>query len=108
MKYKIGQIITSSEDTVIETLILGKKITIPKGSKIIIGADNMAHIRHKYIQAISDDDEIDGYDPRGIADYIYTILRERYPIDEMLDGYDESKDRFVEEIELALEDIGFY
>ena len=43
MEYKIGQIITSNEDVEIEKVLSGEKVIIPKGNKIIIGADKFAH-----------------------------------------------------------------
>ena len=39
--YKIGQILTSTEDVEIEKALSGEKVKIPKGNKIIIGADNL-------------------------------------------------------------------
>ena len=41
--YKIGQILTSNCDVEVEKALSGDKVVIPKGNKIIIGADNLAH-----------------------------------------------------------------
>ena len=43
MEYKVGQILTSKEDVEVEMALSGEKVIIPKGNKIIIGADNLAH-----------------------------------------------------------------
>ena len=108
MKYKVGQILTSKEDVEVEKALSGEKVTIPKGNKIIIGADKLAHhIRTGMTQPLSEDSEIQGYDASGIAEYLYTYLRNRFEIDEMLEGYDDTKERFMEEIEYVLEEIGF-
>lgn len=108
MEYRVGQILTSKEDVEVEKELSGKKVVIPKGNKIIIGADNLAHhIRNGMMQPLPKDSEVNGYDASGIAEYLYTYLRNHFEIDEMLEGYDETKERFIEEIEYALEDIGF-
>ena len=108
MEYKVGQILTSKEDVEVEKALSGDKVVIPKGNKIIIGADNLAHhIRNGMIQPLSEDSEVKGYDASGIAEYLYIYLRNHFNIDEMLEDYDDTKERFMEEIEYALEDIGF-
>lgn len=43
MKYKIGQILISNQDVEVEKALSGEKVVIPKGNKIIIGADKLAH-----------------------------------------------------------------
>lgn len=65
------------------------------------------HIRDGMIQPLAKDAEVKGYDASGIAEYLYTSLRNHFPIDEMLEEYDDTKERFIEEIEYALDDIGF-
>lgn len=108
MEYKVGQILTSKEDVEAEKALSGEKVTIPKGNKIIIGADNLAHhIRNGMMQPLPEESEVKGYDASGIAEYLYIYLRNHFEIDEMLEGYDDTKERFMEEIEYALEEIGF-
>ena len=107
MKYKIGQILTSNTETVVEKAFSGEKVIIPKGNKIIIGADKLAHhIRNGMIQSLANDAEVEGYDASGIAEYIYICLKARLPIDEWMEDYEISKDDIVEEIECALDEIG--
>lgn len=109
MKYKIGQILTSNQDVEIEKALSGEKVIMPKGNRIIVGADNLAHhIINGMIQPFSEGTEIKGYDVNGLATYLYTYLRKHFPIDEMLEEYDDTKERLIEEIEYALEEIGFY
>lgn len=105
-KYKIGQIITSTTDVEIEKALSGEKVIIPKGNKIIIGADNLVHhIRTGMIQPLGDA-EVEGYDGEGLAGYIYLFLRSRLPLNEMLEKYDIEVDELVEIIEEALDEIG--
>ena len=42
MAYKIGQILTSKEDVEVEIALSGKKEIVPKGNKVVIGADGFA------------------------------------------------------------------
>lgn len=108
MKYKVGQILTSNTETIVEKALSGEKVTIPKGNKIIIGADKLAHhIKNGMIQPLGEDAEVEEYDPSGIAEYLYTCLRSHLPLDEMLDGYELSEADFIDEVEYALEEIGF-
>lgn len=108
MEYRVGQILTSKEDVEVEKALSGEKVIIPKGNRIIIGADNLAHhIRNGMIQPLPGESEVKGYDASGIAEYLYIYLRNHFEIDEMLEGYDDTKEYFIEEIEYALEDIGF-
>ena len=104
--YKIGEILTSTKDQELETMF-GDKTVIPKGSKVIIGADRLAHHFHDgEIQLISKDSTVQGYDPDGIAEYLFTFLSYVYPMNDMLDDYDISEDEFKKEIEYRLREIG--
>lgn len=108
MVYKIGQILTSKEDVLVEKALSGEKVIIPKGNKIIIGADGFArHIRNGMLQPLPEDAEVKGYDTEGLAEYLYLSLRPHFEIDEMLENYDLTKKEFIEEIEYYLSDIGF-
>ena len=107
MKYKIGQILTSSRDVEVEKALSGEKVVIPKGNKIIIGADKLAHhIRDGMIQPLADDSKVDGYDSTGLAEYIFTCLKTHLPIDEWIEDYEISENEIIEEIECALDEIG--
>ena len=107
MKYKIGQILTSNRDVEVEKALSGEKVVIPKGNRIIIGADKLAHhIRDGMIQPLADGSEVEGYDDTGIAEYIFICLKAHLPIDDWMEEYGISKDEIVEEIECALDDIG--
>ena len=59
------------------------------------------------MQPLGEDVEVKWYDTNGLAEYLYLHLRNHFEIDEMLEGYDDTKERFIEEIKYALEDIGF-
>ena len=102
---KIGQILISNRDTVVERAISGEKVIIPKGNRIIIGADKLAHHRDGTMQPLGDA-EVKGYDTKGLASYLLTSLKDHFPINEMLEGYDIDEKELLDEIEYALEDIG--
>lgn len=107
-KYKIGQILTSNCDAEVEKAISGEKVIIPKGSKIIIGADNLAHhLRNGMIQPLGENIEVKGYDAEGIAEFIFSWISRFYPIDEMFEDYEVDEKEFKSEIEYALDEIGF-
>ena len=107
MKYKIGQILTSNRDIEVEKMF-GEKVIIPKGNKIIIGADKFAHhLKDGMIQPLQECIIVDGYDTEGIAEYLTKKLSAIFPLEEMLEDYDIEKARFEEEIDFLLDDIGF-
>lgn len=107
MKYKIGQILTSNQDVEVEKTLSGEKVVIPKGNKIIIGADKLAHhLRTGMIQPLGTD-EVEGYDSEGLAEYLLLVLKTHFPIDEMLEDYEISERMLLDKIEYAFDDIGF-
>ena len=105
MKYKIGQILTSNQDTEVEKALSGEKVVIPKGNKIIIG-ELAHHLRTGMIQPLGTA-EVEGYDSEGLAEYLLFVLKAHFPIDEMLEDYEISERRLLDEIEYAFDDIGF-
>lgn len=108
MQWKVGQIITSTHEAEIETGLLGKKVKIPAGNKIIIGADNLAHhICSGIIQPISGRIKICGYDAGGLAEYLFFYLKNKYPMEEIFEDYDIEEGDFKDELQSALEEIGF-
>lgn len=108
MEYKIGQILTSQEEKIVEKALSGEKVTIKKGDKVIIGADNMAHhISTGMIQHLGENAEVKGYDTKGLAQYLYSHLCNYCPLKEILDDYGIEENVFEKEIEFALDEIGF-
>ena len=107
MKYKIGEVLTSNRDVEVEKALSGEKVVIPKGNRIIIGADKLAHhIRDEMVQPLADGSEVEGYDASGIAEYIFICLKSHLPVDEWMEDYEISKDEIIEEIECALDELG--
>lgn len=107
MKYRIGQILTSNCDIEVEKMF-GEKVIIPKGNKIIIGADKFAHhLKDGMIQPLQKGIIVDGYDTEGIAEYLIKKLCAIFPLEEMLEDYGIEKEKFEEEINFFLDDIGF-
>lgn len=104
--YKIGQILTSDHDVEMELGLSGKKVIIPKGNKVIIGADKLGHhIRDGRFQPLQEDAIVEGYDTTGLAEYLYICLRNHLPLDEMMENYDLIKQDIVDSIEEALDEI---
>lgn len=107
MTYKIGQILTSNQDVEVEKLF-GGTVVIPKGNQIIIGAKGYAyHLRNGMMQPLAEEDKVEGYDTEGIAEFLYRYLRMDFPIDEMLEDYDETADSFKKCISEALDELDF-
>lgn len=108
-EYKIGQLLIAKRDLKIETELTGTQITVPRGSKVIIGPDRLAHhYRDGRCQNISESDVVRGYDAEGLADYLYTMLNSRYDLDLHLeDECDTNKYEFMESIAEHLREIGF-
>lgn len=106
MAYKIGQILTSKEDVEVEIALSGKKEIVPKGNKVVIGADGFAHhLKDGCIQPLSENMEVKGYDTEGISQVVYDWLDKKFNLQEdMLDKWDISEKEFKEEIEWALDE----
>lgn len=91
--------------------LLNEEITIPEEEKIIIGADKLSHhIGQRYDFSNWEDSTIKGYNAREIANYICLFLRSHlaFDLDEMFEGYDLTMNELADEIQYALEEIGFY
>lgn len=91
--------------------LLKEEITIPEEEKIIIGADKLSHhIGNGMISPIGGDSTVEGYNAEGIAKYICLFLRAHlaFDLDEMLEEYDLTMNELADEIQYALEEIGFY
>lgn len=107
MEYKIGQILAFSQDVEVEKALSGGKVVIPKGNRIIIGADQFAHhLRDGMIQPLGDA-TVQGYDTTGLAEYLLLVLKSRFPVSEMMEEYGIEDKEIQDEIECALDDIGF-
>lgn len=107
MNYKIGQIIISKEDVIVEKALSEEKVIIPKGNRIIIGGDKLAHhLKDGMIQPLSSESTVEGYDANGLAKYIYFVMNNKFNLSEMFDEFDIEKDNFIDELEYALDDIG--
>ena len=110
-KYKIGEMFTVKEDYEGTLALSETKKTIRKGSKIIIGADRLAHhMNDGMIQPLSKDAEVEGYDAEGLAEFIFHDICNYLPFCEFLEEYggefEINKDGFIDAIESALTEIG--
>lgn len=105
--FRYGQLLVSKEDTVLEKDISGEPVVVPKGNKVVVGFDNLAHhIRNGMIQPLGE--EVKGYSSTGIIEIVYTYLNSRLPLKDMLDDYDVSAQEFKSVIVEALEEIGLF
>ena len=102
--YKVGQILEYTKDYYLKGL--GGRVKIPKGQKVIIGADGFAYHTDGSFQPLGDA-IAKGYDTEGLANYIYAKISVYFPLDEMLEENDIAEEDFVDEIVCALEAIGF-
>ncbi len=107
MKYKIGQIIALNQDTESKKALFGEEVVIPKSYRFIIGADGIPHHIYEAMFQPLGDVEVEGYDTKGLAEYLLVALEASFPLDDMLADFHIAEERFKEEIEYALDDIGF-
>lgn len=108
MEYKIGQILKFTEDFETTKALSKEKVVIPKGTKVIVGADNLAHhISNDMIQPLGEDVTVKGYDIEGITKWIVRCLSLYMPLKEMLESCECEEDELTSEIESALYEIGF-
>lgn len=108
--YNIGQELVIKED-IEQEMCFGTKKTRKKGTKLYVGADShlsAAHYLNGDIQVFSEDTKIEGFSVEGISEWIYKLVSNRIPLDEMLDGYDETPESFKECVADALEELGMY
>lgn len=111
MKFSIGDIFEVTQIYNGKSVLSNEEVTIPKGEKIIIGADKLGHhISSGMISPIGEASTVEGYNAEEIAKYICLFLRSHLAFDlgEMLEGYDFTMNELADEIQYALEEIGFY
>ena len=104
MVYKIGQIPTLTCDVEVET-VFGKAAILKKGSKVIIGADKLAHHFDGKIQPLGKNDRVEGYDHEGIAKYIMMHLKRELPLTDMMDDYGIEEKDILNTLEYTLYEI---
>ena len=103
--YKIGEMLTVSADVELKDF-LGDKTLVNKGTKIWIGADNLAHYQDGTIQSLSEDSTVKGYDTKGITERIFAQLNTDFPLDEICEEYEVKFEDIRDSIEYALEELG--
>ena len=102
-KYRIGEILVTKEDVELTSALSETKTIVRKGTRIMIGADKLAHhFGTGIIQPLQDGDEVSGYDTDGITKAIIYHLGARFPLKEMFEDYDVDEEEFKDEIEFAL------
>lgn len=103
--YKIGEMLRVSADVELKDF-LGDKTLVKKGTKIWIGADNLAHYQDGTIQCLSEDSTVKGYSTKGITEKILLQLKADLPLDEMCEGHEVDRGDIRDSIEYALEQLG--
>ena len=106
--YKVGQLLIAKSDIPVEMALSGETKIVRKGSKCIIGADNLAHHFNGCIQTLSKNAIVEGHDATGLAVWITYCLYNAIPwLTEALEDYDVNAEEVQSAIEGALEEIGF-
>lgn len=103
--YKIGEMLRVSADVELKDF-LGDETLVKKGTKIWIGADNLAHYQDGTIQCLSEDSTVKGYSTKGITEKILLQLKADLPLDEMCEGHEVDRGDIRDSIEYALEQLG--
>ena len=103
--YKIGQMFRVSADVELKDF-LGDKTLVKKGTKIWIGADNLAHYQDGTIQRLPEDSTVEGYSTKGITEKILLQLKADLPLDEMCEEYEIDCEDIRDSINYALEQLG--
>ena len=103
--YKIGTMLRVSADVELKDF-LGDKQLVKKGTKIWIGADNLAHYQDGTIQRLAEDSTVKGYDTKGITEKILLRLKTDFPLAEMCEEYEVEVADIRDSIEYALEELG--
>lgn len=108
-KYAIGQILTAKHDIKVEKAMSGETVEVKKDSKVIIGADKLAHHWDgNLVQPLAKDIVVEGYDASGLATWIaYILLHEVPMLADVIEDYDINAEDIESAIESALEEVGF-
>ena len=105
VNFKIGTMLIVSADIELKDFF-GDKTLVKKGTKIWIGADNLAHYQDGSIQRLPEDFTIEGDDGEGIAERIYMQLASHFPLNEFEEDYEISSKDIKDEIVYALDELG--
>lgn len=54
---------------------------------------------------VREGDTVKGYDAKGLAEYLYIVMNNQLPLQEMLDSEEIAKEECIEVIEEALDEI---
>ena len=79
VNFKVGEMMTLYADVEFKDF-LGAKTLAKKGTKIWVGADNLAHYQNGSIQSLPENVTVKGYDDRGITERIFTQLKTDFPL----------------------------
>ena len=103
--YKIGEMSIVSADVELKDF-LGDKQFVNKGTKMWIGADNLAHYQDGTIQRLPEDSTVEGYSTKGITEKILSQLKTDLPLDKMCEGHEVGYGEIRDSINYALEQLG--
>ena len=110
VNFKVGEMMTLYADVELKDF-LGNKTLAKKGTKIWIGADNLAHYQDGSIQPLPENVPIKGYDDRGITERIFAQLKTDLPLVKMCKEYKDEDvvgigEDIKESIKYALDELG--
>ena len=110
VNFKVGEMMTLYADVEFKDF-LGDKTLAKKGTRIWVGADNLAHYQDGSIQSLPENVTIEGYDDRGITERIFAQLKTDLPLAEMCVEYKDEDgvgigEDIKESIQHALDELG--
>ena len=113
VNFKVGEMMTLYADVELKDF-LGNKTLEKKGTRIWVGADNLAHYQNGSIQPLPENVTVKGYDDRGITERIFTQLKTDFPfLEEFCMKYKDkdgiriiSSEDIKESIKYALYELG--
>ena len=110
VNFKVGEMMTLYADVELKDF-LGDNTLEKKGTRIWVGADNLAHYQNGSIQPLPENVTVKGYDDRGITERIFAQLKTDLPLAEMCEEYKDEDgvgigEDIKESIQHALEELG--
>ena len=110
VNFKVDEMMTLYADVELKDF-LGNKTLEKKGTRIWVGADNLAHYQDGSIQPLPENVTVEGYDDRGITERIFAQLKTDLPLVKMCKEYKDEDgigigEDIKESIQHALDELG--
>ena len=106
MEHKIGDKLVTTKDIEVGSPLTNKKTLIPKGSTMIVRADNFViYEKSGKIQPLADDEIVADYNIDGMASFIADRLCRKLPMEELEEYV--TREEIENSIAFSLDDLGF-